>query len=63
MPYKVDYNKIYEYLNTMKDKVVTPSGIAYAVGVERIYPGTMTKLVNDKAIEHCAEKGFYRVIL
>ena len=59
--YKIDYEKIYQYLATRKGKVVTASGIAAAIGVERVYGATMTKLVRDDMIIPCAEKGFYKV--
>lgn len=58
----VDYKKIGEYLNGRYGKVVTPSGIANAIGVERIYGATMSKLVRDGYISPCSEKGFYKVI-
>lgn len=61
MPYKVNYKKIYDFLETRKGKIITASGIAYAIGVERIYPGTMAKLVREGLIEHCELKGWYKV--
>lgn len=60
--YKVDYEKIAKYLATKKGKVITPSGLAFGIGVERIYGATMSKLVRDNIIVPCKEKGFYKVI-
>lgn len=57
----VDYCKIDKFLATKKGKIITASGLAYGIGVERIYGGTMAKLVRDDKIAKCAEKGFYRV--
>ena len=57
----IDYTKVDSYLATRKGKVVSASMIANAIGVERIYGGTMSKLVRDNMITPCAEKGFYRV--
>ena len=57
----VNYNKIDEYLATRKGKIITASMLASGIGVERIYGGTMAKLVRDNMITKCAEKGFYRV--
>lgn len=59
---KVDYEKIYEFLATRKDKVITASAIANAIGVDRIYGATMTKLVRDEKIIPMAEKGYYKVL-
>ena len=60
---KVDFNKIYEYLGTYGKKVITPSQLAYGIGVERIYGATMSKLVRDGYLDTCPQKGFYRVII
>ena len=57
----IDYRKIDEYLATRKGKVITASMLAYGIGVERIYGGTMAKLVRDNQITKCEAKGFYRV--
>lgn len=57
----VDYRKIDEYLATRKGKIITASMLAQGIGVERIYGGTMTKLVRDNQITKCMEKGYYRV--
>ena len=57
----IDYRKIDAHLATVKGKVITASGLAHAIGVERIYGPTMTKLVRDNCITPMAEKGFYRV--
>ena len=43
----VNYNKIYEALENYGGRVLTASGLAYKIGVERIYGGTMSKLVRD----------------
>jgi hypothetical protein len=59
---KVNYDAIYEFLGTFRGRVITPSALAYGIGVERIYGGTMSKLVRDGYLEPCAEKGFYRII-
>lgn len=60
----VDYNAIYNYLsnrpkNEKHRTVETASGIAYGIGVERIYGGTMTKLVRDGWLEKCPCDGMY----
>lgn len=60
---KVDYNKIYEYLKTRSGKVVSASNIAYAIGIDRVYGATMTKLVRDGVIDPMPAQGYYRVIL
>lgn len=57
----IDYRKIDEYLATRKGKVITASMLAHGIGVERIYGGTMTKLVKDNQITKLEEKGYYRV--
>ena len=58
----IDYRKIDEYLATRKGKVITASMLAHGIGVERIYGGTMAKLVRDNQITKCDDvKGFYRV--
>lgn len=59
---KVDYNKIYEYLNGYKRNIISASQLAYGIGVERIYGATMSKLVRDGYLETCPEKGFYRIV-
>lgn len=59
---KVDYEKIYEYLPARKDKVITTAMIANAIGVDRIYGATMTKLVREEKIMPMAEKGYYKVL-
>ena len=63
MATKVNYKKIYEALEDHKGKTITPSMLAYKVGVERIYGATMMKLVRDGALEKCPADGYYRVIL
>jgi hypothetical protein len=35
--------------------------LAHAIGVDRLYGATMTKLVNEGYLEKCLEKGFYKV--
>lgn len=57
----VDYNAIYNYLSNRpkNEKVRTASSIAYGIGVERIYGGTMTKLVRDGWLEKCPLDGYY----
>lgn len=62
MKYPIDQKKLNEYFQKKNGKVVTPSGIAYAVGVERVYGGTMTKWVRDGVLEKCPANGYYRVI-
>ena len=59
MDYKVDYEKIYEYLSTTTRKTTSASNIAHYIGVDRIYGGTMTKLVRDGALTKCELKGYY----
>lgn len=61
----VDYKKIYEYLESRrphKYTVVSASGIAHAIGVDRIYGATMLKLVREGQIEPMPQKGFYKII-
>ena len=60
---KVNYEKIYEYLKARSGKIITACGIAQGIGVDCIYGGTMSKLVRDGAIDKCALKGHYRVII
>ena len=59
---RVDYEAIYKYLNTIGGKITTASAIAHFTGIERIYGGTMSKLVRDGYLTPCAEKGFYKVV-
>ena len=58
---KVNYEKIYEFLEERRGHAITASMIAYAIGVETIYGGTMTKLVRDGYLEKSPAKGFYKV--
>ena len=58
----MDYEKIYNALNESKGKYITPSGLAYKIGVERIYGATMTKLVREGHLEKCPLKGYYKII-
>ena len=62
MKYPIDRNKVNEYFQKKNEKVVTASNIAYAVGVERVYGGTMAKWVKDGVLEKCPANGYYRVI-
>lgn len=62
MKYPIDRDKLNKYFQEKNGKVITPSSIAYAVGVERIYGGTMTKWVRDGVLEKCPANGYYRVI-
>lgn len=55
----VDYNKIYDYLKNTKARTVTAYGIAHGIGVERIYGGTMSKLVREGYLDKCPLKGYY----
>lgn len=55
----VDYDAIYVYLKGRSGKVVSASSIAYQLGYERIYGGTMVKLTRAGWIEPCKEKGYY----
>jgi hypothetical protein len=55
----VDYNKIYDYLSHTKQKLVSASTIASAIGVERIYGATMTKLVRDGYLENRGNGYYY----
>lgn len=57
----VNYEKIYDYLNTKGGKVITASAIAFAIGAERIYGATMAKLVRDGALEKMPADGYYKV--
>ena len=57
----IDYCKIDKFLATKKGEIITSSMLAYGIGVERIYGGTMAKLVRDNQITKCEAKGCYRV--
>ena len=59
----INYEKIYDYLRTCNGKITTASGIAHFTGYDRIYGGTMSKLVRDGALAPCPQKGYYRVII
>lgn len=59
---KVNYAKIYEVLKAHRSKVITPSQLAYSLGVERIYGATMAKLVREGALEPAAAKGYYYIV-
>ena len=58
----MDYNKIYNYLETRHGKITSAANIANAIGAERVYGATMSKLVREGMLEPCAEKGYYRVV-
>lgn len=60
---KIDYDKIYECLNKRSGKIISASQIAFSIGVDRIYGGTMAKLVRDGYLEHMPLKGYYRIII
>ena len=62
MKYPIDSDKLNEYFQKKNGKVVSAYSIACAVGVERIYGGTMTKWVRDGVLEKCPANGYYRVI-
>ena len=62
MKYPIDRNKLNEYFQKKNGHAVTAYGIACAVGVERIYGGTMAKWVRDGVLEKCPANGYYRVI-
>ena len=57
----IDYNKIYEALENYNGCVLTASGLAYKIGVERIYGGTMSKLVHDGYLIKANCKGYYYI--
>lgn len=59
---KVDYEKIYEGLERLKGKTITASGLAHATGVDRIYGGTMAKLVREGCLDKCPLQGYYKVV-
>ena len=59
---KVNYQNIYNYLDTYKRNVITASQIAYGIGVDRIYGATMTKLVREGRLEAAPAKGYYYVV-
>ena len=59
---KVDYKKIYEVLEAKKGKVITAYGLAHAIGVERIYGGTMSKLAREGWIEAAPLNGYWMVL-
>jgi hypothetical protein len=45
-----------------KHRVVTAYIIASGIGVDRIYGGTMSKLMREGWLEPCPLKGYYRII-
>jgi hypothetical protein len=55
----IDYAKIYNYLKQSNKKVVSACSLAHAVGIARIYGGTMAKLVRDGYLSKCALDGYY----
>ena len=57
----VDYNKIYKALENYNGRVLTASGLAYKIGVERIYGGTMSKLVRDGYLIKANCEGYYYI--
>lgn len=59
---KVDYNKIYKYLETYSRRTITASQLAYGTGQEKIHGATMMKLVRENKLEAAPNKGFYYVI-
>ena len=60
----MNYEAIYETIRNIDPRVryITPSGLAHKLGVERIYPGTMAKLVRDGVLEHAPCKGYYYIV-
>ena len=58
----MDYKAIYEVIKNHRGKVITASNIAYALGIERIYGATMSKLVRDGMLEPAPAKGYYYII-
>jgi hypothetical protein len=56
---KVDYEAITRHLGNTKQKTVTASSIAFAIGVPRIYGGTMAKLVRDGWLTKAPADGYY----
>lgn len=59
---KVDYKKIYEVLKAKKGNTITASGLAYAIGVEKISGATMSKLAREGLIEAAFVKGYWTVL-
>lgn len=56
---KINYDKIYEALDNWTSTVVSASGLARKIGVERIYGATMTKLVREGLLTPAPTKGLY----
>jgi len=59
---KVNYEEIYKFLGRRKGKITSASNIAHAIGVDRIYGATMSKLVREGYLEKCQLNGFYKVL-
>lgn len=57
----IDYNKIYNALENYNGRVLTASGLAHKIGVERIYGGTMSKLVRDGYLIKANCEGYYYI--
>ena len=62
MKQPIDRDKLNEYFQKKNGHAVTAYSIARAVGVERVYGGTMAKWVRDGVLEKCPANGYYRVI-
>lgn len=58
----IGYSKIREYLNAYDRTVITPAHLAFDLDLPSIPKAILNRLVNDKILEPCNERGFYWVI-
>lgn len=58
----VNYEKIYEVINNHKGRFISAAQIAFSMNIDRIYGGTMAKLVREGVLEHAPAKGYYHII-
>jgi hypothetical protein len=58
---KIDYDKIYEYLETQEGEIVSYDDIIDAAGASLYCSGIIVKLRNEGKIARTKEKGFYLV--
>lgn len=62
MKTKVDYNKIYEVIANHKGRCISAAQIAFYMNIDRIYGGTMSKLVREGILEPAPTKGYYWIV-
>lgn len=59
---KVNYEKIYEAISNHKGKYISAAQIAFTIGADRIYGGTMAKLVREGVLEKAPANGYYFIV-